>query len=1789
MTINNINPNLSTDKLVSEILDQIRKKLLDLTGRNSLLNYKFPKKSIRIINKEVANIYLTLVEKDKPMYFIPLPEEKEIIDSEEQKAKATQLTLLNRENKDTEYHGQSPDFEENNSIYEINGEQLQTGYKLEKLESILRKMSSDSRLALEETGMNLLYLAIGFLSWTDRNTENDSNEDFFKAPLLLIPVKIEKDILYKDSQYYSYKISYQGDDLEYNICLAEKLKQDFDIVLPGLDSVISDDNGNDDIVSDFSPDKYFELVQKVIGKKNKWEVNKEVVLGFFQFSKLRMYKDLNWQENRSLLGNEIIEDLLLGKQTESPVSSSFDDYPIDKDKKASSIIPVLDADSSQHSFLVNALEGENLVCQGPPGTGKSQTITNLIAAALGEGKTVLFMSEKHAALDVVRRKLEKVNLDDFCLELHSNKANKKLLYNELKKRLDRKFTYPDEIVSKTNKLEGIKRDLYRYIESLNENIDIIQESVYEVFGKVSKYHQMLSKTVRLQELKPLENIDRDGIKTRINILDSLKRSVAQTGHLYKGTWKGFIPKKYAIGDDDFIKDILLNIIKYIGDTEKVMIQFENISGLKLNHSIGFINSVTTIDTKILKSVPCDVVNGIITSMNPKCHEEIEQFIGLLNSYNDSNQKSTIALKNTENINTQKAHDLLSKLTNVVNTFGEIATSKNLEFVKNMADKLMTIAKSINEDMQKYKIISIDKSKSFKELEKIIKIIHHLKTCPAEIKRVSYDRCLEEQALDIFNETRMRGKDLKEIRTALEKSYYINDIPYALSTSSDMNLKQISITLRKRAKNSFKLFYSDYRKAKDLCKGFLKNTKNFLKKDFFCQLGELEEYLNNSKSFQNNLKAQTYFAELFNGEETDWAKVEAVIIWYRKLVELCGSKKEAMLYDKNRVNIDTLPETDTFVKQLEAFSSTYEEFLNCSSGLKYSINNPNLNDINFEEIPCLLKNISEEIGQALEDIGSYLYPDHSFLSARESCKYLIQSHKLQEKIETYEEVKNILGEDFNGVSTDQVTILNTLSWLEDMKKSCLPIEIKGYLKSSLLHEKVAEVLVFIQELIESENDLNSTLSELYQYGEINSKDFYGCSTEELDLNGMNNKFRLCIEQIDLLQPWSSYIKLRDDAVKLGLECIIEKAESGEIEFEEIDSHFNYVLYKTFATKIVNNNQTLMHFTGNEYEVLRNEFVEADKEIMELQQQKTAYMIEELHVRPDGIKKGRVSQWTEMGLINNEVLKKTRHIPIRKLVERAGNALLALKPCFMMSPLSVAQYIKPGTLTFDLIIIDEASQLKSEDSLGALARGKQIVVVGDSKQLPPSSYFEHIGEDNIPDDVDPLSGTESILDVCSRTYNSRMLKWHYRSQHQSLIAFSNNRYYDNRLIVCPSPYDDNAYYGIRYTYVKGATFQSGDGGGRNVMEAEAVAEAIIKHAKEHPKLTLGVGTMNIHQKYEIEERLERATKADPVAREAVEKLNQLSDPLFIKNIETIQGDERDVIFISTTYGPDSETKKVFKRFGPINSKGGERRLNVLFTRAKVRMEIFTSMLSTDISLDHNSSQGARDLKDFLKYVETGSLPENGRLTGKEPDSDFEISVANEIKKLGYTISYQVGVSGFFIDIGVHNPKDNKTFMLGIECDGKTYHSSTSARDRDRIREEILRDRGWNIYRIWSTDWFKNRVNTIAKLKNVLQKFSDGQKIDSGNISNISNQSKIENAIHNEVSAEAVRENKINSTKTPEANNPSSSNRLEKESYNPNKENNRLQHALDWCGQNRTKNNLLVNMRGAVSYCKKDLSIK
>jgi len=453
--------------------------------------------------------------------------------------------------------------------------------------------------------------------------------------------------------------------------------------------------------------------------------------------------------------------------------------------------------------------------------------------------------------------------------------------------------------------------------------------------------------------------------------------------------------------------------------------------------------------------------------------------------------------------------------------------------------------------------------------------------------------------------------------------------------------------------------------------------------------------------------------------------------------------------------------------------------------------------------------------------------------------------------------------------------------------------------------------------------------------------------------------------------------------------------------------------------------------------------------------------------------------------NEVSKKKRHVPIRQLISRASEALMAMKPCFMMSPLSVAKYLGPGR-SFDLVVMDEASQLRLEDAIGAVARGKQLVVVGDPKQLPPSSFFQ---TDNIYTEVEEeemtaAEDTESILDICQVNFETRRLKWHYRSAHESLIAFSNKEFYDNELIVFPSPYQGTNSLGINYHFIDGAKYTKG----KNRIEAQRVAMAVADHFKKSPDLSLGVATFNTEQRDLITDELERIQKENRWFETAIKETEDTEEPFFVKNLETVQGDERSVIMISTTYGPDINTGIVNQRFGPINRDTGWRRLNVIATRAKQRIDLFTSMKGSDIKVHPGSSRGVIALRKYLDFAEKGILTDFGAITGIEPDSDFEIAVTSLLDRYGYRTVPQVGVAGFFIDIGVYNPYRENEFLCGIECDGATYHSTKSIKDRDVLRQQILESKGWDIYRIWSTDWFKNREREKDKVLSHLAQLAE-----------------------------------------------------------------------------------------------------
>ncbi|MCG1053468.1 DUF3320 domain-containing protein [Mycetohabitans sp. B5] len=561
----------------------------------------------------------------------------------------------------------------------------------------------------------------------------------------------------------------------------------------------------------------------------------------------------------------------------------------------------------------------------------------------------------------------------------------------------------------------------------------------------------------------------------------------------------------------------------------------------------------------------------------------------------------------------------------------------------------------------------------------------------------------------------------------------------------------------------------------------------------------------------------------------------------------------------------------------------------------------------------------------------------------------------------------------------------------------------------------------------------------------------------------------------LQPWCLWRKSRANAISSGLQGIVDALEAGEVPLSAVATFFEYSYQSWWLRKAIDREPVLRNFSSAEHNRKIAEFNEADERFQKLTQQYIAAKLAgqipaSLEVVPGAD--------SELGKLRRELQKQRKHMPIRQLVQNLPSLMTRLKPCLLMSPLSVAQYLDASHAQFDVVIFDEASQIPVWDAVGAIARGKQLVCVGDPKQLPPTSFFCRSDGSEDGADSDDIQDLESILDEClSIGLPELRLKWHYRSKHEGLITFSNVTYYNNELVTFPSPMTNDQ--SVRFERVLGVYDR---GGSRtNRAEADAIVKAIERHyldsAKRH--LTLGVVTFNQAQQSLIERMLEERRRASQQLDQAIAQ-TAAQEPLFIKNLENVQGDERDIIFFSITYGPDA-SGKVSLNFGPLNLEGGHRRLNVAVSRARVGVVIFSTLLPEQIDLSRVRAAGVRDLKNYLEFAIRGprALVEKNMPTGREPDSPFEQQVISALREKGWTVHPQVGVSGYRVDIGVVDPRAPGRYLLGVECDGAMYHSGATARDRDRLRQHVLEGLGWELYRIWSTDWWLNPQEPIRKL--------------------------------------------------------------------------------------------------------------
>lgn len=1344
---------------LTKLFDDTRKRLVETGTRNRLVhvNRKNTRTSVvNVVNERSEDVY-SILASGKAMRFLAIGRDKDIEDD------GLKLADAGEPGFDAERYTDA---------------QLETRMGPDGLQKRLLKIARDAQTAEEESGVNILYLALGFLTWFEQKTSAVQRE----APLVLLPVQLTR-----NQRTSTYEVRLRDDDVVTNLPLQQRLKEDFGLVLPELE-----------LGDEWRPSSYFDEVEAVVASQPGWRVDRDgMQLGFFSFSKLLMYRDLDpgaWPDG-AIAEHGLTRGLLYeGFESEPPLFASGE--RLDAILPPENIFHVVDADSSQAIVIEEVRKGRNLVVQGPPGTGKSQTITNIIAAAAKEGKRVLFVAEKMAALSVVHDRLVKVGLRDVCLELHSRTANKKDVLAELARTITKAAAVP-AMPGPPALLTKVRDQLNVLADVLHRPIGNSGETPYSVLGIQSRFI---------------------GLNTPAPTIDG--KSLA------------------AMSREQM--DELLHTVRRYGEL-------------------------------------------LASEGNPDSHP----------------------LAGVQNLSLQPVE--LSRLTSLLSGAGDAVSALDAALVQAMA------------------MLSIEARSTRASARLVMQTLEAVDGLPAGSDDIA-GRLLAESSLARLTETLRAGAAWRAARDQAAGQFL--DVAFEASPAS------LRGALSAGAQSFFARWGGAYRSASRELAGMLRGPLPKKPRDRLAALDALIEIDSQKQRWKAD---ESYCArclgDAWRDDLTDFARVLPIAAW-------CERARQVPM----RCTTNTL--------------------------------------LALGAMPEAARDLKQRLS------------------------------KLEPAVEvTVREVMNVL----------------------------------QFTPAVLGHDDPAD------------HDLSRVVDWLQAVGSATNK----------------------------YPGWAALQKAHAEMVKAGLQELATAMRSGRLSADQADTELRFARAEQLWFLARESSQELRDIG----ELDRHQLVVAfgGLERDRLKENVTSIVAGHLGQVPQGA-------MGEMKVVRGEIGKKRGHIALRKLFSSAGNALQRIKPVMLMSPISVAQYVPPGALSFDLLIIDEASQVRPEDALGAIARARQIVVVGDQKQLPPSSFFARLLSDDAEDEADDeaegsllgdaakVGAMESILSLCeARGLNSRMLQWHYRSRDPSLIQVSNREFYNDQLILPPSPLQKNPSFGLTFTRVAGVY----DKGGKrdNRIEGEAIVSRVAEHARAHPDVSVGIVTFSSAQRNLITELLELRRRTDAVLNDFLREGN--AESVFVKNIENVQGDERDVIFVSVCYGPTAAGGKLASMaFGPVNGEGGERRLNVLFTRARLKCEIFASFHPSDIDPGRSARDGVRILKHYLEFANGAPLSGVSASSGNA-DSPFEEDVAQAIRGFGYLADHQVGTAGFRIDLGIRHPDRPGAYLLAVECDGATYHSALWARERDRLRQDVLEHLGWRFYRIWSTDWFYRRNTEMERLREALAK--------------------------------------------------------------------------------------------------------
>lgn len=1357
-------------------LERWQRKLLDLSLRNRLLNFHPGKSSVSIYCPDPARLEDLLAEG----------------------AKLTIRSLPPLVGQDS---GRSAELYRQRHHEDVKGEYAREGLErkevyadltAEELEARLVELYRKARTGLEEGGANILYLAIGFLTW--RRGERAKEERPYRAPLLLVPVRLER-----SSVRAPMKLVRHDDEPQVNPTLLQMLEQDFKLVLPELQGKPLEDESGLDVRG------IWNVVRERIKDLRGWEVTEEVVLSTFSFAKYLMWKDLvAWRD--SLKHSPVVRHLLETPRDPYPVKGTIPNVSaLDAEFQPNQTFTLLPADSSQLAAIMAVANGMDLIIEGPPGTGKSQTIANIITQCLAHGRTVLFVSEKRAALDVVYRRLYDMGLGDFCLELHSNKARKADVLEQLRRAWEaRAEMNADEWAREATRLGRLRNSLNRFVQDLH--------AVYA-----------------------------NGLTPYIAM-----------GEVVRGKDQPRIPLRWS-SPESHDKDQLDRLRELVDRIQALAIELESVSEHPLR-AIGRGRWSPQWQTDFL-----DAVHSAHQSLTAVA-ETLETFLRTLAWPKFGRDRRTIT---------------------AFLEFAEVLTRAG------------------------------DRSYAFAFSEDAHVVISTLKEAAA---------ILEERRIEAA------GLSCRYSERALA----------ALEVGQLLRIWQQSTT---------SWWPKRWALRRKVLRALRQAVEERVRPDPANDLPRLARI----KGLDEKL-ART--EDILRRSGVAWRGVETDVTWLREVSRDAERLRAALtvLFPRPEDLSEAQRQLRTFIEHTR-------------------------------DIPT------------------------SATALRETSKAL------------------------------------TVAW-----------------------QRLDENLRRISDLAETD---------------MKFLDEDGGSW----LGSLEKTLNLWVQHAGKLRLWCAWREMREEGCAQGLQPLVEALESGLILPEDVRRAFEVNYCRWWANAVVEQTESLRTFVAAEHERRIDEFRRLDDRFAQLTRDYIRAKICSGIPAP-----GEVGTGSEWGTLHRELAKKRRHKPIRQLISEIPSVLTKLTPCLLMSPLSIAQYLPPGRMMFDVVIFDEASQIPVWDAIGAIARGRQAVIVGDPKQLPPTTFFERSEQDDeYAEDVE--EDLESILDECRAARLPEVsLKWHYRSRHESLIAFSNHMYYKDTLVTFPSPVTEDA--AVRLHFVPDGLYELG-GARVNRPEAAALVAEVVRRMRDpltrQQGLTIGIVTFNSEQQRLIEDLLDNERRADPSLEPWFAE--DAHEPLMVKNLENVQGDERDIIYFSVTYGPD-QMGRISMNFGPLNRDGGERRLNVAITRARCEMHIFSSLRAEHIDLSRTQSEGVRHLKRFLEYAEHGIRAFAALAPSSVGgfDSPFEAAVASALRHKGWEVHTQVGVSSYRIDLGVVHPDAPGRYLAGIECDGATYHRSPTARDRDKLREAVLRKLGWEIIRVWSTDWWSDPDTSLEQLDRRLRDLLD-----------------------------------------------------------------------------------------------------